>query len=656
MPQAAVSPKRFQEGITSAGDQPRFAVGYLRRSTDRQEQSIPDQKKSIEQYAEQHGFKTLRFYTDDAISGTSTVGRRAFQSLMADAKSRTCDFRFVIVYDVKRFGRIDNDEAGFYRHTLRTCGIEVRYVTENFTGDRTDDLLRPVKQWQAREESKDLSKVTIRGLLSKSESGAWMGGVPPLGYDLRYQSESGNFITHVRHMPDGSKQLFDEQWKRLRSLGRGESLAVSRKDRCFLVPSEQPRQDAVREIFRLYVEENRGFKAVADALNRAGIPSPRSAAWSERMKGKWSTTTVRAILVNPVYTGDMVWNRRTDARFHRIVEGQAIQREDVYANRLEPNEESDWIVVPDSHPALVNRRIWELAKAKREQQETSKQQRGINPRTGEKAGKLEPGGSMGGWTGPKAKYLLSGLVTCAKCGNRYEGHSQYLKGFDEEGKRKRHLGYACGGYIRHGANTCQIGRIGKEQLEDLVVAVVLDFYGTYTGKNARDKIAKVFAGEMGGEVREVGKIRQRYEERLQQIEQTVRNLLDNITSDNRRAADRRLLELAGERSEIEQKLDDLKHLALSTTQAKELIEHTARFIAGLKTALIEAPLDQRQAAIRRCVDTVVIDYTAGKARLALRSLPTVAGSSTAREVEHIEANLCISPATAEQANDAPKRK
>jgi hypothetical protein len=404
------------------------------------------------------------------------------------------------------------------------------------------------------------------------------------------------------------------------------------------------------------VEENRGFKAVSDALNRAGVPSPRSAAWSERMKGKWSTTTVRAILVNPIYTGDMVWNRRTDARFHRIVEGQAIQREDVYANRLELNDESDWIVVTDSHPPLISRRIWELAKAKREAQEASKQQRGINPRTGEEAGKLEPGGSSGGWTGPKAKYLLSGLVTCAKCGNRYEGHSQYLKGIDEEGNRKRHLGYACGGYIRQGRSICQIGRLGKEQLEDLVVAVVLDYYGTYTGKNARNRIAKVFGSKMGGEVREVGKSRQRYEERLRQIEQTVRNLLDNITAGNRQAADRRLLELAGEREEIEQKLDDMKHLALSASQAQELVDHTARFIAGLRQVLVEAPLDQRQAALRRCIESVQIDFDRRRARLALRSLPTVAGGSTAPEVEHIEASLCISPTNQEVAEDERKLK
>ena len=76
-------------------------------------------------------------------------------------------FGFIIVYDVKRFGRVDNDEAGYYRHLLRVHGVEVLYATEGFDGGEADDLLRPVKQWQARQESRDLSKVTIRGLVSK---------------------------------------------------------------------------------------------------------------------------------------------------------------------------------------------------------------------------------------------------------------------------------------------------------------------------------------------------------------------------------------------------------------------------------------------------------------------------------------------------------
>ena len=61
-----------------------------------------------------------------------------------------------------------------YRYQLRRNGVEIIYVSEGFNGDDTDDLLRPVKQWQARQELKDLSKVTIRSLLSRADGGWWM--------------------------------------------------------------------------------------------------------------------------------------------------------------------------------------------------------------------------------------------------------------------------------------------------------------------------------------------------------------------------------------------------------------------------------------------------------------------------------------------------
>ena len=231
--------------------QNRQAVGYIRRSTDRQEQSIPDQKKAIEAYTAEHDLSLVKFYIDDAISGTSTLGRQAFQQMIKDAQKTGRSFDKIIVYDVKRFGRIDNDEAGYYRYILRTHGVEVRYVSENFNGDTTDDLLRPVKQWQARQESKDLSKVTIRGLLSKSGSGFWMGGTPPYGYDLRYENADSKFLLILRYMPDGSKKVLNRQGKVIRTLARGESLNISKRDHAKLTPGEPERVKVIERIFKM---------------------------------------------------------------------------------------------------------------------------------------------------------------------------------------------------------------------------------------------------------------------------------------------------------------------------------------------------------------------------------------------------------------------
>ncbi len=85
-----------------------------------------------------------------------------------------------------------------------------------------------------------------------------------------------------------------------------------------------------------------------------------------------------------------------------------MERPQAMSRRLELNDETDWIVVRDAHPAIVGRRVWETAKSQREEQEASRVQRGINPRTGECAGRKDSDGPQGGWTGPKAKFLLSG--------------------------------------------------------------------------------------------------------------------------------------------------------------------------------------------------------------------------------------------------------
>jgi len=77
------------------------AVAYLRRSTDKQEQSLGDQRVEVSRYAEEHGYQVIREYVDDAISGTSAEERPGFQRMIADAQAG--DFQAVIVWNSDRF-------------------------------------------------------------------------------------------------------------------------------------------------------------------------------------------------------------------------------------------------------------------------------------------------------------------------------------------------------------------------------------------------------------------------------------------------------------------------------------------------------------------------------------------------------------------------
>jgi DNA invertase Pin-like site-specific DNA recombinase len=583
------------------------AVGYARRSTDRQEQSIPDQRKTIEAYAAEHDLRLAKFYVDDAISGTSTLGRRAFQQMIADSQKSCRQFDKIIVYDVKRFGRIDNDEAGYYRHILRTHGVEVIYVTENFNGDTTDDLLRPVKQWQARQESKDLSKVTIRGLLSKVDGGWWMGGTPPYGYDLRYENAAGGFLFTLRFMPDASKQLLDEKGNVTRILAKGESINVSKRDQAKLTLSDQERVKIVRQIFQMYAEQGKGYRSLADTLNRQSIATPRGPQWSYIYKGKWTDSTIRSILVNPIYAGDMVWNRRTDARFHRISKGRAIDRDNVHGARLVPNDESDWIIIRDAHPGLISRRLFEQARQRLENHPKSIEQRQITD------GRR--------WNGQRSRFILSGLLKCALCGNRYQGVTRNKGKKRLDGTAVQNYYYGCGGYITKGTSICQMNAIPKEVLESKVIETVLAFYRPYLEKGGRQKLAEAVKAQTGTEQTDITSARQRAQAELESITKTINNLLDNITETNRDHVDKRLSELTTQKQQIESRLEELDRLSLSQAEIDTIVTEGMQFLGGLEFTLGNGLPEEKLTALRQCIEKIHIDKPANSARISIRMVP-----------------------------------
>ncbi len=588
------------------------AVGYVRRSTDRQEQSIPDQKKALEAYAAEHGLHLVKFYIDDAISGTSTLGRRAFQQMIGDAESPTHRFDIIVVYDVKRFGRIDNDEAGYYRYKLRTHGVEVRYVSENFNGDTTDDLLRPVKQWQARQESIDLSKVTIRGLLSKSDTGFWMGGTPPYGYDLRYENTDGKFLFVLRYMPDGSKQLLDKKGTLVRTLARGESLSISKRDHARLVPSDHERVKIIKRLFKMYAEQGKGYRSLANTLNQEGVPTPRGPKWSYIYSGLWADSTIRSILVNPIYAGDMVWNRRTDARFHRISKGQAVDRESVHGARLVPNQKEDWIVVRDAHPPLISRRLFEQARQRLESHPKSIEQR-------QRISKLNTHGKT--WNGQRSRFILSGLMKCSLCGCRYQGVTRAKGKKRLDGTRVKTFYYGCGGYITKGKSVCEMNAIPQKILESKVIDTVLDFYRPYLEKGGRQKLAGAVKAQTGTEKEDITSARQRAQTELESITKIINNLLDNITETNRDHVDRRLNELATKKQQIEARLEELERLSLSQAEIDTIVTEDMQFLAGLEFTLHNGLPQEKLVALRQCIEKIGINKPAGEITLAIYLVP-----------------------------------
>jgi len=237
----------------------------------------------------------------------------------------------------------------------------------------------------------------------------------------------------------------------------------------------------------------------------------------------------------------------------------------------------------------------------------------------------------GGWTGPRSRFLLWGLIRCAHCQSRYEGciDPSGAKPKDVSPRAKCYC-YACGGYIRRGRSVCKRGAVPQAAIEEAVVRTVLKAYEPFTGDHGRKALAAAVGESIGSERERAIERGGEIEHAIHKLELTTRNLLDNITAANRMAVDARLKELQRERESLEHERDELEHASLGREEIKALVDDTARFVACLDGLLREGAVNERQAAIRRCVESIGYDRDTGKAMVKIRCVPIVMGGATSR--------------------------
>ena len=120
----------------------------------------------------------------------------------------------------------------------------------------------------------------------------------------------------------------------VRILEKGEFVKKAKSDIVRLVPSDPERVETVKRIFKLYLS-GRGGHHIASALNRDGIPSYAGTKWVSRQ--------IRGVLVNPVYRGAIVWNRRTLGRFNGVDGNGNLRPKKQYVAGDNPKE--DWYIV-----------------------------------------------------------------------------------------------------------------------------------------------------------------------------------------------------------------------------------------------------------------------------------------------------------------------
>lgn len=608
-------------GVEPDGKRP--AAIYLRRSTDKQEQSIPDQRREVTRYADEHGFRIVAEFVDDGVSGTSGETRKGFLAMVNAAKEPGCPWKHLLTWDVKRFGRMPSDEAGHYRWLLKKAGVTITYTSEAFTGTSADRYLQFFKQEAARDESATLSKAVIRGLVSLAGQGWWAGGQPPYAYDLGYYDGAGKLFQIVRHADTGEKLVLDAAGRLIRSVPRGQKVKASDTEHVRLVKGLPERVAVVRRVFKWYTRSpGLGCRAIAVRLNREGVISPKGRGWG--------LSSIRAMLRNDAYVGRATWNRRAMGRFHRIANRREVERDGCGKRRLEWNAREDWLIRDGAHEALIDPATFERAQRRM-------QERGSQP--------TAPGFLTG-----KARvspYLMSGLMRCGACGGSMFGHTTWKSRPRKDGSRVGTGYYVCSAAVMKGKAVCQPIRLLQSAVDEFVMDLVAKRIEAYLGKKGRATLQRLVEREFDSTGEDPRPETGRLKARLAGISQKADTVIDLAASspEHRDLLNERLGRLRRERQEVEARLRELEQVPVrAVVKADDVVDTLLEGLADARRLFGQGTMEERKRVVRAFVESLTVVGSKRSGEIRLKKLPALEAVSSALSVESL-AGVGFEPTT-----------
>ena len=292
----------------------KYTALYERLSRDDEMQgesnSIVNQKRYLEEYAQAQGFKNIRHFTDDGYSGTN-FKRPGFQEMIAAIEAGEIDV--VCVKDLSRFGR-DYLKVGFYTEIMFT-EKGVRFIAINNSVDSANPtendftpFLNIMNEWYAKDTSNKIRAI----FRSRMQDGKRCSGAIPYGY--RRDPEDKNHL------------LIDEEAAKV-----------------------------VRRIYQMVID-GMGSQAIANQLTADNVLIP-SAYLEQSEHGesrnhsyhdpcRWNCTAVSYILDKQEYMGHTVLGKTICENF------KAKKR-----RKARPDE---LIIFENTHEPIIDAETWHL--------------------------------------------------------------------------------------------------------------------------------------------------------------------------------------------------------------------------------------------------------------------------------------------------------
>ncbi len=369
-----------------------YNVGlYLRLSREDEENgqsmSIKNQKDYLMNYIFENGWNIIEIYIDDGYSGLN-FNRPAFKRMIKDIENKKINL--VITKDLSRLGR-DYIDTGYYIERYFPQK-NIRYIAlsdgiDTFQNSANNDMT-PFKSVLNDMYAKDISKKIRTVMDTKRINGQFIGAFAPFGY--------------VKSESDKNKLVIDP------------------------VSSE-----IVRKIFSLYLS-GYSMAKIATVLTEEKIPNPTE--YKNKVQKLnyvnvnakfhvWRTETVKEILRNPTYIGNITQHRSEKINYK--------------VNKFKKISPKDWVVVENTHEPIIGKEDFFTV-----QQMLSK-----------KTGVVYPT--------ERVNHLLAGLIFCGDC--------KMPMTFRRLGAKKEFV-CICSGYSRFGKNKCERNVIKESILNEFVLS------------------------------------------------------------------------------------------------------------------------------------------------------------------------------------------
>jgi len=427
-----------------------YNVGiYLRLSredeTTGQSESINNQKDFLTGYILEKNWNIINIYIDDGYSGLN-FDRPGFKKMIADIENKKIDL--VITKDLSRLGR-DYIDTGYYIERYFPQK-RVRYIALNdgidTFGNTTNNDMSPFKSVINDMYAKDISKKIRAVMDTKRINGKFIGAFAPYGY--------------VKDSKDKNKLIIDEQ-----------------------------SANVVKRIFEMYISGD-SMSKIVKIFNDEKILTPteyknkiQNLAYvnTSSKYGIWRQETIKIILTNPTYIGNMT-QRRSEKINYKLKKFKKIPKK-------------DWITAENTHEAVID-------------EETFKQ---VQVMIQKKACVYYPNPIK------RESHLLAGIIFCGDCGKPMT--------FRRHGKTKKEFIAICSSYSRFGAYKCERNAIN----ESLLNQYVLEEFKQMSNQliNKADFLSEFQNQELKSKTDIIQKELEKINKRLEEIKKIIKSLYED---------------------------------------------------------------------------------------------------------------------------------